>query len=104
MKRNWKNAEVICSREKPHKKEVEMRRIMAPFGLFLVCSLASLAQSPVRTASKSSNDQVDALFKQWNKSDSPGCVLGVIKDGELIYKRGYGMADLERNIPIAPST
>src|SRR5262245_50794038 len=81
-----------------------MRQIMLSFGLFLVCSLGSLVQSSAQTGSKSINDQVDALFKRWNKPDSPGCVLGVVKDGELIYKRGYGMADLERKIPMAPST
>ena len=48
------------------------------------------------------NDRVDALFAQWDKTNSPGCVLGVIKDGEFIYKRGYGMADLECRVPLTP--
>ena len=45
-------------------------------------------------------DRVDALFTQWDTTESPGCVLAVIKGGEFIYKRGYGMADLERGVPI----
>jgi CubicO group peptidase (beta-lactamase class C family) len=45
-------------------------------------------------------DQVDKLFSQWDKKDSPGCALAIIKDGKIIYKRGYGMADLERDVPI----
>jgi CubicO group peptidase (beta-lactamase class C family) len=45
-------------------------------------------------------DQVDKLFKTWDKPDSPGCSLGVIKDGQFIYKRGYGMANLEYDIPL----
>jgi CubicO group peptidase (beta-lactamase class C family) len=49
-------------------------------------------------------DQVDELFAAWNKPDSPGCSLAVIKDGEIIYKRGYGMADLERNVPLSPAS
>ena len=49
-------------------------------------------------------DRVDALFAQWDRRDSPGCVLGVIKDGEFIYKRGYGMADLECCVPITPES
>ena len=44
-------------------------------------------------------DQVDRLFKTWDKPDSPGCALGVIKDGQFIYKHGYGMANLEYYIP-----
>jgi len=46
--------------------------------------------------------RVDALFANYNKPDSPGCALGVIKDGKLVYARGYGMANLEHNIPNGP--
>jgi len=49
-------------------------------------------------------DRVDALFAKWDKPDSPGCMLAVIKDGEFIYQRGYGMADLERSVPITPDS
>lgn len=45
-------------------------------------------------------DQVDKLFSQWDKKDSPGCALAIIKNGKIIYKQGYGMADLERDVPI----
>ena len=45
-------------------------------------------------------EKVDKLFVSWDKLDSPGCALGIIRDGELIYVRGYGMANLEHNIPI----
>lgn len=47
-----------------------------------------------------STDKVDMLFTKWGKPDSPGCALGVIKDGQLIYVRGYGVANLEHDIPI----
>jgi len=49
-------------------------------------------------------DQVDKLFATWDKPDSPGCALGIIKDGEFIYKRGFGMANLEHHIPIGPQS
>ncbi|MDQ3174353.1 MAG: beta-lactamase family protein [Acidobacteriota bacterium] len=49
-------------------------------------------------------DRVDALFAQWAKPDLPGCALGVIKDGRMIYKRGYGMANLDYDIPISSSS
>jgi CubicO group peptidase (beta-lactamase class C family) len=47
-------------------------------------------------------DKVDRLFAQWDKPDSPGCALAIIQNGEIIYKRGYGMANLEYDIPISP--
>ena len=38
-------------------------------------------------------DKVDMLFAQYDKAGSPGCALGIIKDGRLIYARGYGSAN-----------
>ena len=35
--------------------------------------------------------EVDALFSQWDKPDSPGCVVGVIREGQLVYHRGFGV-------------
>lgn len=46
--------------------------------------------------------RVDRLFAPYDKPDSPGCALGVIRDGGLIYARGYGMANLDYRIPITP--
>jgi CubicO group peptidase (beta-lactamase class C family) len=46
----------------------------------------------------------DAIFAEWDRPDSPGCALGVYRDGSIVYARGYGMADLERGVPITPHT
>jgi CubicO group peptidase (beta-lactamase class C family) len=48
--------------------------------------------------------QVDKVFEKWDKPDSPGCALGVYRDGKIIYKRGYGIADLNDDVPITPAT
>jgi CubicO group peptidase (beta-lactamase class C family) len=48
--------------------------------------------------------KVDKVFVTYDKPDSPGCALSVIKDGQIVYKRGYGMADLDHDIPIKPDT
>ncbi|MCH7782570.1 beta-lactamase family protein [candidate division KSB1 bacterium] len=49
-------------------------------------------------------DKVDNLFSEWDTMDSPGAALGIFKDGRIIYARGYGMANLEFDIPITPQT
>jgi CubicO group peptidase (beta-lactamase class C family) len=54
--------------------------------------------------SKALQAHVDRLFATWDRSDSPGCALGVVRDGQLIFARGYGMANLEHAIPITPRT
>ncbi len=46
-------------------------------------------------------NEVDKIFAGWDKPDTPGCALGIIQDGRFIYKRGYGMANLEYGIPLA---
>ena len=46
-------------------------------------------------------ERVDVIFNKWDTTTSPGCMLAVIKDGQFIYKRGYGMADLERGLAIS---
>ena len=49
-------------------------------------------------------EAIDALFAEWDRSDSPGCSLGVIHQGELVYSRGYGLASLEHGIANRPDS
>jgi CubicO group peptidase (beta-lactamase class C family) len=44
------------------------------------------------------------LFQPWNSLNSPGCAVAVMKDGQIAYERGYGMADLEHEAKITPAT
>jgi CubicO group peptidase (beta-lactamase class C family) len=48
--------------------------------------------------------RVDNLFSRWDSKDSPGAALAIIDEGQIIYKRGYGMANLDYRIPITPET
>lgn len=48
--------------------------------------------------------KVDSIFRQWNKTTMPGVAIGVIKDGKLIYTKGYGIADLEHDVHITDTT
>ena len=56
------------------------------------------------SAGDEKTDKVDKLFTKWGSTVSPGAALAVIKDGKIIYKRGYGMANLEHNVSIAPTS
>jgi CubicO group peptidase (beta-lactamase class C family) len=49
-------------------------------------------------------DKVDKIFSKWDSTESPGVALAIIKDGKILYKRGYGAANLEYNIPITSKT
>ena len=48
--------------------------------------------------------QMDKLFAKWDKPDSPGCAVGVVRDGKVVFARGYGLADIEHQIPISTKT
>lgn len=48
--------------------------------------------------------QIDNIFAEWDKPDSPGCSLVITQDNEIVYQRGYGYAQLEYDIPITPDT
>ena len=52
----------------------------------------------------SPNEMVDELCTPWNNSDTPGVAVAIVKDGAIVHKKGYGMANLEYDVPIDPST
>jgi CubicO group peptidase (beta-lactamase class C family) len=70
--------------------------------LTLAVSVGCVSGPHGKTASLSRS--IDALFAKWNKPDSPGCALAVIKEGKVIYERGYGCANLEYGTLITPSS
>jgi len=48
--------------------------------------------------------KIDSLFSKWNNNSSPGCTVGIVRNDSLIFSKGYGMANLEFDIPNAPAT
>lgn len=48
--------------------------------------------------------QVDEIFKDWSKPDAPGASVAVIRNGELIFQKGYGSANLEYGIANSADT
>jgi CubicO group peptidase (beta-lactamase class C family) len=78
--------------------------------LFTVGFIATdiLGQQNMTAKTQSSDDEsakkVDEFLSQWDKNDMPGCSVGVVKDGRLVYKRGFGMANLDYDVPNTPST
>jgi CubicO group peptidase (beta-lactamase class C family) len=76
----------------------------APMRRILAVLLAAVAAACAAPRQATTDAKVDQLFIAWNKSDSPGCGVGVARDGRVIFERGYGMAHLERRAPITAST
>jgi CubicO group peptidase (beta-lactamase class C family) len=79
----------------PHKRAV--------LGLFLI-SLIVNSKSSAQTLADSTIKKIDGLFALWNNAKTPGCSIGIVRDDSLIYAKGYGMSNLEYDIPITPAT
>jgi D-aminopeptidase len=47
---------------------------------------------------------LDKLFESFNRSDAPGLVVGVAKDGKAVYRKAFGMASLELGVANTPQT
>ncbi len=63
--------------------------------------LEILRTEPVGTTPEK---QVDQLMAAWDNPNSPGAAIAVEKEGKILFKKGYGSANLEYNVPITPTT
>jgi CubicO group peptidase (beta-lactamase class C family) len=79
-------------------------RTIALGGLLVSASAASLSAQYIIGTRDSLTARVDSVFRAFDRTDSPGCALGVYRDGRIIYARGYGMANLESGVAIGPRT
>ncbi|MCH7784639.1 MAG: beta-lactamase family protein [Bacteroidetes bacterium] len=61
---------------------------------YSICSFGQIKESQA----------IDSIFTEWNKTNVPGCALGIMKEGKLIYAKGYGMANMEYDIPNSASS
>src|ERR1700726_827202 len=52
---------------------------------------------------KSKLTEVDHIFAAFN-THTPGCAVGVSQRGTVALRAGYGMADLERGVPVNADT
>lgn len=69
--------------------------------LFLPCILLCVA---VLASAQVDEKAIDALFAAWDKADSPGAAVAVIRDGKIVFSKGYGQASLEFTAPVTGKT
>lgn len=73
--------------------------------LSLLIAAALWAQSPqAPPVRESAVPLVDEVFAAYAKPGTPGCVVGVIRESRLVLARGYGLANVEHDIPLTPKT
>ncbi len=67
--------------------------------LFILFITVSNAQAQI-----DNQKQVDALFAKWDTDNTPGAAVAIVRDVAIVYKKGFGMANLEYDIPITPTS
>ena len=79
-----------------------MKRPFFTFGI-LLSSLSFLTSQTFQIPSDLET-QIDAFYAPWNQGETPGCAVGVVHQGKLVFAKGYGLASLEHQVPFKPET
>ncbi|HQR33037.1 MAG TPA: serine hydrolase [Blastocatellia bacterium] len=67
--------------------------------LLVALSFQATAQAPASTGLSSAiNQELEKVFKP----NEPGAAVIAVKDGQVVFRKGYGMANLELGVPIEP--
>jgi CubicO group peptidase (beta-lactamase class C family) len=77
-----------------------MARLRTAAFTLAVCGVTPTAQPALAQAVDTA--AIDAVFAAFDSPGSPGCALGVVQSGRLVYERGYGSANLDYGLPNAP--
>jgi len=75
-----------------------------PLLMTLAIAIGLTTNTFSQSLSSATIKEIDSLYTNWNTTKTPGCTIGIIRNDTLIYAKGYGMANLEYDIPNTPET
>ncbi len=80
-----------------------MRSLLRSASLLVVtCVFAARLVSAPATSELAA--AIDRLFAKWDRPDAPGVAVAIARDGEVVFSRGYGRANLEHDIALTADT
>src|SRR6218665_3344667 len=74
------------------------------FLFYILLPIGIISRVYAQPTQKVFEKKVDSLFSKWDKPDSPGATIAVLKDNKVIFKKGYGAANLEYGIMNQPNS
>ncbi len=80
------------------------RRLILFMIMGLFCCSHSLFAQRFSTLPVDMGKRIDETFLAWDTAWTPGVAVAVVKNGEIAFKNGYGLAHLEYDIPITSQT
>ncbi|GEM_PF-832785 len=85
---------------------VHLAKTMAVIALLLLTSSPMLAfQSDGEiTEAKTASQKIDSVLADFDSPTSPGIIVGVWQEGDWLFKKAYGMADLSQGLAITEDT
>lgn len=77
-----------------------------PKACLLILLLAGLApgSAPAAVPAKGGEAAVDAIFREYDRPDGPGCSVAVIDGGKVVFQKDYGMANVSLGVPRSRTT
>jgi CubicO group peptidase (beta-lactamase class C family) len=76
-----------------------MLRLLSFCSILFFASVTSFAQTTAANNPKLT-EAFDSIMKKEFKANEPGASVIVVKKGQVIYKKGFGIADMELNVPV----
>jgi CubicO group peptidase (beta-lactamase class C family) len=80
-----------------------LKPVLASMALSVSCFAFAACSSP-QAITETPITAAHTLLDAWEASDAPGVAVSIMKDGEIVFSSGEGLANLEHNVPITPNT
>src|SRR5580765_7071628 len=97
------NSILVCQSHTVHFQIKNMKRLLFFFISLLICIIAT--SQTKQTDYKEALNIIDAWLNGQRDFDKlPGIAVAIVNDQTIIFKKGYGFADVEKKVPMEPET
>jgi CubicO group peptidase (beta-lactamase class C family) len=79
-------------------------RLFVPAAFMMLVVLTASSETRPEETDHGTEARLNAVFAPWDDDSSPGVAVAVIREGEIVFEKGYGIAQLEYGVAIGPST
>jgi len=76
-----------------------MRWVILAGAIFLISpSVQAIQVDPERER------EITEIFSDYDRADGPGCAVGVVQEGHVLFSKGFGVGTLDHGIPLSDSS
>ena len=78
------------------------RVLLFLFLMTLIFIPTSLTQPAIQPSEKDLASKIDSILEKVYKANEPGAAVLVKKEGKVLFRKGYGLADMELGVSVEP--